>query len=69
MNKEEKECNWVIRPGTCNSFWGFTPCKPGFNYLSKINKVEDIVECYNGRLCPICGGVIKCNTELIDVGI
>ena len=61
-----KECNWVIRPGTVNSFWAFTPCKPGFNYLEKFNKPEGIAEYYNGRLCPICGGVIKCNTELIE---
>ena len=50
MNKEEKECNWSIMPGTNNSFWGFTPCKPGYNYLPNSNKLEDIVEYYNGRL-------------------
>ena len=59
-------CNWIVREGWNNSFWAFTPCKRGFNYLSKINKASEIEKAYNGRLCPICGNTIKCNVELIS---
>lgn len=59
-------CNWIVRPGMNNSFWAFTPCKKGFNYLSRINRAADIKDAYDGRLCPICGGIIRCNTELVE---
>ena len=59
------KCRWVIREGTNNSYWAFTPCKRGFNPLTKISRSEEIKDAYNGRLCPICGNPIKCNMELI----
>lgn len=58
-------CKWVVREGTSNSYWAFTPCKKGFNYLSKIKKVDEIEKTYNGRICPICGNKIVCNMELV----
>ena len=61
-----EKCRWIVRPGTCNTFWAYTPCKPGFNPLTKISKPEHIKPVYNGRLCPICHKPIECNTELID---
>ena len=65
-NHTDKKCKWTIREGTCNTFWAFTPCNPGFNYLSKINKAEDIKPTYDNRLCPICNKPIECNTELLN---
>ena len=62
---EKEKCVWKIRSGTNNSFWAYTPCKPGFNYLSKISKPEDIIEVYNNKKCPICEKAIECNIELI----
>ena len=59
-------CRWIVRDGTLNTFWAFTPCKKGFNYLSRINKAEDVKPWYDGRLCPICGKKIECNTWLIE---
>jgi len=60
------ECKWTIRPGTKNgTFFAFTPCKKGFNYLSKVNKSDDIEATYNGKRCPICGKTIICNMEII----
>ncbi len=58
-------CNWTVRSGTKNTFWAFTPCKKGFNYLSKAKSADEIIPAYDGRLCPICGGIIKCNVELV----
>ena len=58
-------CKWIIREGTNNTFWAYTPCKRGFNYLSRIDKVEQIKPFYDGRQCPICGKPIECNIELI----
>lgn len=58
-------CKWVVREGTHNTFWAFTPCKNGFNYLSKVHKASEIKDAYNGRLCPICGNVIDINVELV----
>ena len=63
------KCKWTVREGTNNSFWAYTPCQRGFNYLSKVTKAESIKPCYDGRLCPICGKPIECNTELIDEGL
>lgn len=59
------KCKWVVRPGHCNTYWAFTPCKKGFNYLSRISRAEDIRDAYNGRICPICGKIIECNLELV----
>ena len=59
-------CNWIVREGYHNTFWAFTPCKRGFNYLSKVSKVTEIKETYNGRVCPICGNTIICNMELVE---
>ena len=63
MDKEY--CEWVIRPGINDTFWAYTPCKSGFNYLSKVNNANEIEDVYNNYLCPICGNKIKCNIELI----
>lgn len=60
-------CTWIVREGTYNTFWAFTPCQKGFNYLSKIHSVSEIKEAYNGRLCPICGNTIVLNMELVEV--
>lgn len=59
-------CKWTIREGNNNSYWAFTPCKKGFNYLSRIKNANEIEKAYNGRICPICGNKIVCNTELLD---
>lgn len=59
------KCKWIIRPGTYNTFWAYTSCKPGYNYLSKINSTKDIEPAYNGRLCPICNKPIECDVELL----
>ena len=59
-------CNWIIRPGTNNTYWAYTPCEKGFNYLSKVNNADSIKPAYENRLCPICGKPIKCNTELVE---
>lgn len=58
-------CKWVVREGTNNTFWAYTTCKPGFNYLSRIHEAKDIIPAYNGRLCPICGKKIVINDELV----
>ena len=62
MNK----CKWTVRDGTNNTFWAFTPCEKGFNYLSKVNKLEQIKPTYDGRICPICGKQIECDTWLVE---
>ena len=59
-------CKWTVRNGINNSYWAFTPCKPGFNYLSRISQANEIKKAYNGCLCPICGNTIVCNTELVE---
>lgn len=59
-------CEWAVREGWGNSFWGHTPCKPGFNYLSKTNNVKYLKDCYQGRLCPICGKPIKLKGYVFD---
>lgn len=60
------KCVWVIRPGTANTFWAYTPCKRGFNYLSRVRVASEIRAAYDGRICPICGKVIECNMALIE---
>ena len=59
-------CKWVVRPGTHNTFWAYTPCKKGFTPLTRISRASDIKEMYDGRFCPICGGIIKCDTYLVE---
>lgn len=61
-----RECEWTVRPGTNDTFWASTPCKPGFNYLSKVKKAESIKDVYEGRQCPICGGSIKIDMSLME---
>ena len=59
-------CKWVVRPGTNNSFFAFTPCKKGFNYLSKVKTVDAIKDVYEGRQCPICGKSIEIVMDLLE---
>ena len=59
------KCKWVVREGTYDTFWAHTPCKDGFNYLSKVHTAEQIKPTYDGRQCPICGKTIEINTELL----
>jgi len=61
-------CKWIVRSGTNDTFWAYTPCKSGFNYLSKVKKAEQIKAAYDGRACPICGKAIECDTYLIEKG-
>lgn len=63
-----KECIWEYRPGTDDSHFAFTPCSPGFNFLSKIGKEKPsvgVADIYNGRICPICGKIIKMSYKVI----
>lgn len=57
------KCIWRYRPGTKEGVhYAFTPCNPGFNFLSKIideKQAIGVVDCYNGRKCPICGKPIE----------
>lgn len=62
------KCRWVVREGTSDSYWAFTPCKKGFNYLSKVNRVEEIETAYEGRECPICGKSIYIVLDLVKGG-
>ena len=59
-------CKWVVREGRCNTYWAFTPCKKGFNYLSKARKVTEIKPQYEHHKCPICGELIELNLELVN---
>lgn len=58
-------CNWIIREGNNDSIYAFTPCEPGFNYLSKVRNMSEVEDCYNNRSCPICRKRIKCDMTLI----
>lgn len=65
MNK--KYCEWKYRPGTNQSHWAYTPCKSGFNPLTRIENCDPYVgvaDYYNNRECPICKRPIK-----IDYGV
>lgn len=66
MLEQLTTCRWTVRPGTSSTFWAHTPCKPGFNYLSKVNNAGQIESAYGGRLCPICGKKIELNLELLQ---
>lgn len=59
-------CEWAVREGYENTFWGNTPCKKGFNYLSKTKRVSDLKDCYENRKCPICGKPIKLKGYLFE---
>ena len=61
------KCKWTIRPGTAGALFAYTPCKPGFNYLSKVKKVENIKLVYENKECPICGKSIECDTKYFDI--
>ena len=64
--KKIEKCIWIVRDGSNNSFWAYTPCNPGFNYLSKIKSKDEIKSAYDGRVCPICGKMIKTDLKLIE---
>ena len=59
------KCRWSIRPGTSGTLWAYTWHKGKYMYLSKVNHPNQIESTYNGRLCPICGKPIECDTESI----
>lgn len=59
-------CEWAVREGWGNSYWARTPCKNGFNPLTKTNKVSQLKDCYEGRKCPICGKPIKLKGYVFD---
>ena len=60
-------CRWIIREGKGFRFWARTTCtERGFNPLSKISKIDNIKSEYDGRLCPICGKPIECDTTLVE---
>ena len=58
-------CIWHIREGLNDSYWAFTPCKRGFNYLSRAKTINGIEHEYNGKQCPICGKTIVLNMDLV----
>lgn len=58
-------CRWVIREGRGFRYWALTTCKRGFNPLTRVNESGDIKKYYDGRLCPICGRKISCDTSLL----
>lgn len=64
-----RECVWIYRPGTDNTHFAFTTCRPGFNYLSKVSKSKPYVgvaDFYNGYNCPICGNKIRMDYSNIE---
>lgn len=63
------KCIWVYRPGTDNSHFAFTPCKPGFNFLSRLPYSKPyigVADHYNGYNCPICGKKIQMDYSTIN---
>ncbi len=61
-------CKWIYRPGTGNSHWAFTPCRPGFNPLTRISNsapVDGCADWYNNRMCPICNKPIQMDYALV----
>lgn len=61
-------CKWIYRPGVNNSHFAMTPCKKGFNYLSKIPNSEPyigVADFYNGKQCPICNKPIEIKYDVI----
>lgn len=66
---EKQVCRWIVREGTSVKYWAFTPCKKGFNPLTKVSKMEHIKPEYDGRQCPICRKPIECDLSLLGVYI
>lgn len=65
---EKEYCEWMYRPGTRNSHWAYTRCKPGFNPLTRIKNCEPYIGCadyYDNTECPICKRTVKINYEFI----
>jgi hypothetical protein len=65
----EEKCIWKYRPGTNDSHFAFTPCRPGFNFLSKLSNSKPYVgvaDYYNGYRCPICDKVIQMDYRNIE---
>ena len=63
-------CEWVYRPGTGDTHWAYTTCRPGYNPLTRIKPCEPFVGCadlYNGKSCPICNRPIKMNYGIIEL--
>lgn len=65
MIDDNKYCEWAVREGNGVKYWGHTPCVPGFNPL-KINRVGQLKEYYNDRLCPICRRPIRLKGYVFD---
>lgn len=65
---EKKYCEWKYRPGTKQSHWAYTPCRSGFNPLTRIKNSEPyigVADYYNNCECPICKKPIKMNYGFI----
>lgn len=63
------ECVWIYRPGTNDTHFAFTSCRPGFNFLSKVSKSKPYVgvaDFYNDYNCPICGKRIRMDYSNIE---
>lgn len=63
------KCIWIYRPGTSDTHFAYTPCKPGFNFLSKLHNSKPhvgVADYYNGRTCPICGKQIQMDYSNIE---
>ena len=60
------KCRWVVRPGTCNSFWAYTACTKykDYCYLSKVSNRDSVKSVYEKRICPKCNGIIEIDDEL-----
>ena len=59
-------CQWVVRDGINDTYWAYTPCLKGFNYLSKAKVIEHIKPHYEGRRCPICHRPILIDLHLYE---
>ena len=67
-NLSGKYCNWIYREGIReNTHFAYTPCDPGFNFLSKCGRMAplEVCETYTGTQCPICGRPVKMSFECI----
>ena len=58
-----KYCDWIYREGVKDgTHFAYTPCEPGFNFLSKCGSEvtpEEVCKLYTGSQCPICGRLIR----------
>lgn len=62
-------CIWQYRQGNNKSHFAMTLCKKGFSALTRIPNSEPYVgvaDFYNGKLCPICGGIIEMKYDSIS---